>query len=619
MSGGLATWGLDRRAGTPIIGRMVCVFALALVALLAPQGESPGGRSSAHWAYRPPVRRDPPVAAATPIDAFLRAKWPAVGLRATGPADRATLVRRLHLDLIGLPPTIAELEAFLGDREPGAYERLVDRLLASPHFGERWAVPWLDLARYGDTNGYNFDGARSIWPYRDWVIRAINDDLPFDRFTVEQLAGDLLPDADESSRIATGFHRNTMLNNEGGADPAEAHWERLIDRASTTATVWLGSTFRCAQCHDHKYDPLSQEEFYGLVAFFETSDEVDLERAADGARTMVLRERPGARPVTRLRIRGAYDNPGREVMAHLPKAYGPDLKDVSDSARRDRLTLARWLVHPDNPLTARVAANRVWMELFGSSLVDTPEDYGVSCARPLHLDLLDWLATEYVRLGWSRKRLIRTIVLSAAYRRDAAADEDSVARDPGNRYYARGTRFRLDAERIRDTWLAAAGLLSRKLYGKSVFPLQADTSGVTPMNKVDMRWPVSEGEDRWRRGLYTYWRRTAPFVQFDAFDAPSREICQVRRERSNTPLQALVGWNDPVPVAAAAALAERMRTAAGDERAKLTLGFRLCTSRAPSAIELKLLVEALRNEPCEFAWQRVAIVLLNLDETLCRG
>ncbi len=595
---------------------MSSLVVLALAAVLLPQSES--APANEHWAYRKPVRVGLPADSGHAIDALLTAKWQQVGVQGNEPATRSALARRLYLDVIGLPPTLDELEAFVVDQRADAYEHLVDRLLASQHYGERWAVPWLDLARYGDTNGHNLDGGRSAWPYRDWLIEALNRDLPFDRFTIEQLAGDLLPDAIEATRIATGFHRNTTLNNEGGVDPKEARWERLLDRASTTGTAWLGSTFHCAQCHDHKYDPVSQREFYGLVAFFETQDEVTLKRG-DGSKALVLREKRGAKAVTHLRLRGAFDSPGEEIAAHLPAAFSPTLEQVVGDAPRDRLALARWLVSADNPLTARVAANRIWMELVGQSLVDTPEDFGVQAQPPLHLDVLDWLATEFIRLGWSQKMLIRTIVMSNAYQRSAVATAEQLRLDPGNRFYGRSTRFRLDAERIRDTWLVAAGLLSRKVGGPSVYPLQADTSGVIPTNKVNMRWPTSKGEDRWRRGLYTYWRRTAPFVAFKAFDASSREVCQVRRERSNTPMQALVGLNDPTALAAAEALAQRMRTHVGDDRVKLVLGFRACTSRLPTASELDALQKALVAEPEERAWQRIAIVLLNLDETLCRG
>jgi len=591
---------------------VVLAFALAL----SPQSEAPPANE--HWAYRQPVRVTLSSDSGHAVDELLAAKWQQAGVKGNEPATRSALARRLYLDIIGLPPTLAELEAFVGDQRADAYEQLVDRLLASDHYGERWAVPWLDLARYGDTNGHNLDGGRTAWLYRDWLIEALNRDLPFDRFTIEQLAGDLLPDASEATRIATGFHRNTTLNNEGGVDPKEARWERLLDRASTTGTTWLGSTLHCAQCHDHKYDPVSQREFYGLVAFFETQDEVTLKRG-DGGKALVLREKRGAKAVTRLRLRGAFDSPGEEVAAHLPAAFSPTLEQVVGDAPRDRLALARWLVSAENPLTARVAANRIWMELVGQSLIDTPEDFGVQAQRPLHLDVLDWLATEFIRLGWSQKMLIRTIVMSSTYQRSAVATAEQLRLDPGNRFYGRSTRFRLDAERVRDTWLVAAGLLSRKIGGPSVYPLQADTSGVIPTNKVNMRWPTSKGEDRWRRGLYTYWRRTAPFVAFKAFDASSREVCQVRRERSNTPMQALVGLNDPTALAAAEALAQRMRTSVGDVRAKLSLGFRACTSRMPTASELDALQTAWFAEPEDRAWQRLAIVLLNLDETLCRG
>ncbi|MFT4513726.1 MAG: hypothetical protein ACI89X_003794 [Planctomycetota bacterium] len=589
---------------------------MAFAAALLPQSEP--ASATKHWAYRKPIRAEVRADAGHAIDALLAAKWGDVGVQGNKPADRSSLARRLYLDVIGLPPTLDELQAFVVDQRADAYERLVDRLLASPHYGERWAVPWLDLARYGDTNGHNLDGGRSAWPYRDWLIEALNRDLPFDRFTIEQLAGDLLSDADEATRIATGFHRNTTLNNEGGVDPKEARWERMLDRASTTGTTWLGSTFHCAQCHDHKYDPVSQVEFYGLVAFFETQDEVTLKRA-DGSKTLVLREKRGTKAVTHLRLRGAFDSPGDEVAAHLPAAFSPTLEEVVGDAPRDRLALARWLVSADNPLTARVAANRIWMELVGQSLIDTPEDFGVQAKPPLHLDVMDWLATEFMRLGWSQKTLVRTIVMSNTYQRSAVVSAEQLRLDPGNRFYGRSTRFRLDAERVRDTWLVAAGLLSRKVGGPSVYPLQADTSGVIPTNKVNMRWPTSKGEDRWRRGLYTYWRRTAPFVAFKAFDASSREVCQVRRERSNTPMQALVGLNDPTALAAAEALAQRMRACKGEVRAKLALGFRACTSRTPTGSELDALQKALAAEPDERAWQRMAIVLLNLDETLCRG
>ena len=588
----------------------------------------PVAETKKHWAYVKPVRPAPPRKDVAPIDAFILAKLG--GLAPTPPASRETLIRRVSLDLIGLPPTPEEVDAFVRD---GDYEKLVDRLLASPHYGERWAKPWLDLARYADTNGFNIDSRRTMWKWRDWVIEAFNKDMPFDRFTLEQFAGDLLPEADESTRIATGFHRNTMLNEEGGVDPEEARWERLLDRASTTATVWLGSTYACAQCHNHKYDPISQKDFYRLVAFFETqnettmdfptpeqkakreeiarlkkkgekTDKLEKELRASMLTTLVFTEKPGAAPETHLRIRGGFESKGEKVTAGVTEAFHA----WPEGAPLDRLGLARWLVSPENPLVARVTVNRLWDALFGRPLVDTPEDFGTQAPPPTHPELLDWLATEFVRVGWSQKALLRTIVTSDAYKRDSRVSKEHLAADPVNKLYARGARFRLEAETIRDVQLSAAGLLSRKVGGPSVFPLQADTSGAIAINKTNMEWKPSPGEDRYRRGLYTYWRRTAPFVAFTLFDAPTREQCVVRRTRTNTPLQALSALNDPAAWDAAKALGKLMAETSLEE------GFRRCVSRRPSKDELALLTKAVERD----GWALVANVLLNLDETLTR-
>jgi hypothetical protein len=573
-----------------------------------------------HWSYRQPRRVGVPEVSKSrhPVDTMLLARMQRHGLEPTGTGDRRTLIRRLTLDLIGLPPTPEEVDGFVQDADPKAYERLVDRLLDSPRYGERWAVPWLDLVRYGDTNGYNFDGGRSIWLYRDWVINALNADMPFDEFSVRQLAGDLLPDASVQDRIATGMHRNTMLNNEGGVDPAEARWERLLDRTTTTATIWLGATFQCARCHDHKYDPISQRDFYGMVAFFENDDEVKLEHG--GVSTLVLAQRsdPSTPPTTQLRTRGGFVDGGETVAAAVPGLW----HDWPAGAPRNRLGLARWLVSADNPLAARAHVNRLWMALFGQPLAATPEDLGLQCEEPMHLDVLDWLATEFVRLGWSQKALLRSIVTTEAYRRSSVAPTASYLADPDNALLARGGRFRLEAEQIRDQALQFGGLLYHSIGGPSVRPLQADTSGAIALNKVNMSWEPSEGVDRHRRGIYTYWRRTAPFVQLAVFDAPSREECVVRRERTNTPLQALVGLNDPALWEAAQGLAERMRQRAGSDRDRLRWGFLLCAGRSPDDLEVEFLDRALAVElaaDADRAWILVANVLLNLDEVLTRG
>jgi hypothetical protein len=633
-----------------------------------PESASAVVRTQKHWAYVKPVRPTPPRDG-HPIDAFVRARLEKEGLAPSPEAPKETLIRRVSLDLVGLPPSPEEVDAFLADAAPGAWERLVDRLLASPHYGERWARPWLDLARYADTNGFNFDSPRTMWRWRDWVIDALNRDLPFTRFTIEQIAGDLLPNATLDQRIAAGFHRNTMLNEEGGVDREEARWETFLDRVNTTATVWLGTTMACAQCHNHKYDPFSQKDFYRLLAFFDHQKEETLEllspeqearrselkpelarlkafvkakekddtvevrdakervarltrelKEVEGNTALSFREKPTPPvPSTRVRIRGSYDVPGEIVSCGVPEALHP----LPDGASKDRLGLARWLVSEENPLVARVTVNRAWDAFFGRPLVETPEDFGTQGALPAQPELLDWLATEFVRLGWSPKALHRTIVTSATYRQSSRATPALVERDPYNRLLARGPRFRLEAEMIRDQMLAAAGLLSRKIGGPSVYPLQADTSGVVAINKVDTSWTPSPGEDRHRRGLYTYWRRTAPFVMYGAFDAPSRECCIVKRARTNTPLQALVGLNDPAHWDAARGLAGRILAEAGPTRDRIVRAFRLCTARRPDAEELSRIEAALERERREgatelAAWTLVANVLLNLDETLTK-
>jgi hypothetical protein len=685
-----------------------------------PDSAAGGGKAETHWAYVKPVRPAPPAVAGapTPIDAFIRARLAKEGLRPAAEAPKETLIRRVSLDLLGLPPAPAEIDEFLADSRTDAYERLVDRLLASPHYGERWARPWLDLARYADTNGFNFDTRRTMWKYRDWVIDAFNRDMPFDRFTIEQIAGDLLPNATLDQKIATGFHRNTMTNEEGGTDPDEARWETLVDRVNTTAAVWLGSTFACCQCHNHKYDPFTQKEFYQFLAFFESCTEPKIElltpeqqaqrkelRATIGREeaklrketlpdhvgkalavavekrtntqrndiviycrsqapaefkplteplltlyaelekldvgtALVLQEKVSEEPPsTYFRIKGGYTNRGEKVTAGVPASLPP----IPAGKPLNRLGLACWLVDENNPLTARVVVNRIWGEFFGRPIVESPEDFGTQSQPPVHPELLDWLATEFVAKGWSMKALDRTIVLSATYRQSSRLVPGAFERDPYNRLLARGPRFRLEAEMIRDTMLSAAGLLSGKVGGPSVFPLQADTSGVVAINKVDTAWAPSPGEDRYRRGIYTHWRRTAPFAAFAVFDAPSRECCTVRRPRTNTPLQALTAMNDPAFFDASRGLARRILSEGGaDERGRIAYGFRLCTSRKPSTDEIDVLEKALRQEQEHFtrdkaaakavfkggglpqdlpetaAWTLIANVLINLDETLTK-
>ncbi len=664
-----------------------------------------GAKYARHWAYVGPTRPDSPAVRDSswprnPIDGFVLARLEREGLAPSPEADRGVLIRRLALDLTGLPPTWEEVEAFARDPRPDAYERLVDRLIDRPSYGEHWARVWLDLARYADSAGYADDPPRTIWAYRDYVIRAFNANMPFDRFTVEQIAGDLLPGGGDDPIIATAFHRNTMTNSEGGTNDEEFRNAAVVDRVNTTLAVWMGTTIACAQCHDHKYDPLSQADFFRVYAFFNNTQDADrndespklslfddetlgrkaalggvlaaltgeLDRAAEsperaeGRKVLanldayiaaikpvttvpVQRETAGAaRRKTRIQVRGNYLDLGDEVTEGVPEAILP----LPPGAPRDRLALARWLMGPDNPLTARVIANRYWEQVFGVGLVPTSEDFGSQGEPPTHPELLDWLATELVGSGWDLKRFLRLVVTSATYRQTSKVTPEGLRSDPANQWLARGPRFRLAAEMVRDQALAVAGLLSPKLYGPPVRPAQP-ASGLTAAFGGGIDWKTSEGEDRHRRALYTSWRRSNPYPSMATFDAPNREVCTVRRTRTNTPLQALVTLNDPVYVEAAQALGRRMIAAGGDgtdARAKIRLGVRLVLGRDPAEAEVDRLAklheaararfvadaEAARklatdpigpapagSDPADLAaWTVVGNVLLNLDETLMR-
>lgn len=873
-----------------------------------------------HWAYVKPVKPAPPVVkhvelVRNPIDNFLLARLEQEGLSYSPEASKETLARRVSLDLIGLPPTPQELTAFVNDTRPDAYERLVDRLLASPHFGERWARPWLDLARYADSNGYEKDDRRSVWKYRDWLINALNRDMPFDEFTIEQIAGDMLPNATEDQRIATGFHRNTQFNEEGGVDKDESYFEVQVDRVATTATVWLGSTLGCAQCHNHKFDPFTQKDFYSMMAFFNNGEkkqistgdtstyyiepvlemptpeqkkqreaieariealrnetttltpelkaqEAEWEKAvlnaeqawrvitpaklvgaagstltaesdgrifasgaaprnenyviefalpggsasgirlealpdarlprggpgrdaygnfnitqikvevpdgsgwapvavqklaADtGARsletkrgqvwtvdasredkrlarqlvvvfeqplrapmvrltivqdsefscqsvgsfrlsatdasdpativsvsnslrsllgksgrseeqdeklrdyflnitpslqaardalkkardekdkqeiisTLVMGERPSFdRPFDFIRIRGGFSAKADKVYANVPAV----LPALPDSEMPNRLGLARWLASKDNPLTARVAVNRLWEQYFGHGIVETSEDFGTQGQRPSHPELLDWLATEFMDRGWSMKTIDRLIVTSTAYRQSSNVTPELFAKDQYNRLIARGPRFRMAAEMVRDTILDESGLLSAKIGGPSVFPPQPP--GIWDMPYNDDVYQVSQGEDRYRRGIYTFARRSAPYPTQINFDAPSREVCTVRRTRTNTPLQALNLLNDEAFWEAAHAMAARLAKEGGsDARSRIDYGYLLATGRHAKPEELNYLAKYQTDEEARFAahvdeakkiggdpetasWTMVANVLLNLDETITK-
>jgi len=635
-----------------------------------------------HWAFVAPNRPQIPTSlrldpGANPIDAFIRARLDREGIAPSPEADPVTLLRRAHLDLTGLPPSPSEIQSYLASADRRRYENRIEELLNSPHYGERWARWWLDVARYADSNGYSIDAPRSMWPWRDWVIQSFNEDKPFDTFIVEQLAGDLLPNAGLSQRIATGFHRNTQINQEGGIDPEQFRIESVIDRVNTTGSALLGLTLGCAQCHDHKFDPLTQRDYFQMFAFFNDQEEPTIpvpspehqlateaharkvreietelaELQKDGApdpessgtstppnrrselegqlrqlqksrpqphTTLVLAERSQPRE-SYLFINGDFTRRGPDVTPGFPAVLNTA---QPSKGRLNRLDLALWMVEPSHPLTARVVVNRVWQQYLGRGLVETENDFGSQGTLPSHPDLLDWLATEFVTQGWSLRALHRLIVTSATYRQSSRFRSDLRERDPDNRLLARQNRLRLDAEIIRDVALAASGTLDPRIGGPSVFPPQPD--GVMNLGQSRREWKASEGGDRFRRGLYTFFWRATPHPALAVFDAPDAFSTCTRRLRSNTPLQALTLLNDAAFSQLAQALAQRVaREAPPDQR--LSHAFQLCVARLPSPLELDRLSKLFSEESEESgelgesaAWQTVARVLLNLDETITR-
>jgi hypothetical protein len=569
-----------------------------------------------HWAFVAPTHRVPPDVknsrwVRNPIDAFVLSRLEREGITPSAEADKSTLLRRLHLDLIGLPPTPEEVEVFVNDRREDAYERRVDGLLASPHFGERRGRHWLDLARYADSDGYQLDYVRPwAYVYRDWVVAAFNRDLPFDQFTIEQLAGDLLPGATASQRIATGFHRHTLLNNEDGVDKEEFRCKARVDRVATTGTAWLGLTLGCAECHSHKYDPISQREFYQMYAFFNRAEEDNFAVTPD-MQACGFREATNA-VKTFVHVRGDFLRHGEEVKPDVLAALNPMAAGAVNNPPT-RLDLAGWLVDPVNPLTARVEANRVWQHLFGRGLVATPDDFGTRGEPPSHPELLDWMAIEFVRCGWSRKQLIRLVVMSSAYRQSSHSRAELVRRDPQNLLLARQNRFRVEAETVRDLHLAASGLLNPNIGGPTIRPpMPADLYQIGYVDR-GVPWVESAGAARFRRGVYVQTQRTVQYPVAATFDTANPSESCPRREISNTPLQALTLLNNSVFFECAVALGGRMDEEGGRaQRDALARGFALCLGRPPSMAELDRLDGLFEQE------LRCAQAMMNLDEFLTR-
>lgn len=611
-----------------------------------------------HWAYITPKRPEfPGIRAARrynhPVDKFVVAALAEAGQTLSPMADSVTLLRRVYFDLIGLPPSYDEVTAFLEDSGPEAYEAVVDRLLASEHYGERMAIGWLDVVRYADTNGFHSDVHRHIHPYRDYVIQAFNDNMPFDQFTLEQLAGDLLPNPTLGQRIASGFNRLNQITKEGGAQDKEYRIKYAADRVRTVSSTWMGATVGCAECHDHKFDPYTAKDFYSLSAFFADIDEkgiyknspyvppempvpppeladsvaafdsllVRLDRqlqdstrlsqaemarlqrqldANKALRDTLVKDMPATLvtvPVSprmvRVLPRGNWMDESGDVVAPGVPEMLPQPDAVSDE-RLTRVDLANWLFNEENPLTARVYVNRLWKQFFNRGLSRVLDDLGSQGEPPTHPELLDWLAVEFRESGWDVKHMVRQIVTSQTYRQASFPREGLETWDPENKWLARQARFRLDAELIRDNALAVSGLLSRKVGGRSVQPYQPEgywaninTFGVQGPGTT---WTAEQDEEQYRRGLYTYWKRSFLHPSMLAFDAPTRQESEAQRTYSNTPSQALVLLNDPTYVEAARVFAQRMLTEGGstlDE--KIQWAYREALSRDTRPEELTLL------------------------------
>lgn len=592
-----------------------------------------GAKYKPHWAFIPPVQTALPKVdeeqwPANEIDHFILARIEASGLTPNQPADRERLLKRVSLDITGLPPSIGMQNSFMADQSEDAYEKMIDQLLSQPQYGERMAVYWMDVARYADSHGYQDDGLRTMWPWRDWVIHAFNKNYPYDQFVTWQLAGDLLPNPSKEQLLATGFNRNHKITQEGGIIDEEYRVEYVTDRTNTFGKAFLALTFECAHCHDHKYDPISQKDYYRTFAFFNrvpekglvgdiqlasladppkikiTSEEVQNiltfinKRDTTPVEVMVMKDTTWKRP-TYVLTRGAYDAHGEIVEIGLP----PDILPY-DSNRygNNRLGLTKWLFDKKNPLTARVFVNRMWQEYFGRGLVKTSGDFGMQGEMPSHPELLDWLAVDFRENGWDVKRLIKQIVTSSTYKQSSAMSKEKLAIDPDNILLARGPRTRLTAEGVRDLALASSGLLVKEIGGPSVKVYQpkgiweSSTSG----RGVLARYVQDHGDKLYRRGLYSFIKRTVPPPGMLVFDGSNRDQCEVNRMRTNTPLQALVLLNEPLMLEAARVFAERLMLEQSSAEEKVKKAFQTIVCRQPKQEELTMLLQYFEQERAGF-------------------
>ncbi|MFT4566845.1 MAG: hypothetical protein ACI9FN_001806 [Saprospiraceae bacterium] len=620
-----------------------------------------GAEWKPHWSFIKPEKAIQPKVEQSDwpqnaIDYFVLDKLEVLKISPSAKASKEKILRRLSFDLTGLPPDLETIDAFLADDSGDAFENLVDQYLASESFGERMTTEWVDLARYAETNGIHHDLERNMWPWRDWVIKAFNDNVSYDQFVTWQLAGDLLPEPSYEQQLATAFNRNNRTTQECGSLDEEFRVSYVLDRTNTFGKAFMGLTVECAQCHDHKYDPISQKNYYELFAFFNQvpekgviksfpkkvnhnqqfepylelpkeevkrirnyiEEQVEIEYANGSTQdkdtlyqdnwkeemeamllpVMIMKEKDTLRK-TYILERGLYDSPGEEVSFGTPES----ISDFDPEFSKNRLGLSQWLFDPENPLTARVAVNRYWQMIFGRGLVNTPDDFGSQGELPTHPLLLDWLAVAFIESDWDVKHLLKSMVMSATYQQASTTDENQLEFDPENRWLGRGTQQRLTAEMLRDQSLTMSGLLNEQIGGPSVKPYQPEGlwTQVSSGGRYKRKYMVSQGNDRYRRSLYTYWKRIQPPPAMAIFDAASRNICTVKRQSTNTPLQALVLLNDPQFVEASIGLAHRMMKEGGNDlEQRIEYAFRWATSRKPDIEEQNILKDLFKDEMEEF-------------------
>lgn len=601
-----------------------------------------GGKYESHWAFNAPVKPEIPEVknkswVKNEIDHFILDKINEKGLQPNEEADKERLLKRICFDITGLPPSVEMMDQFLTDQSPNAYEKMVDALLKTPQYGEKMAVHWMDVARYADSYGYQDDNIRTQWPWRDWVIHAFNKNIPYDKFLVWQIAGDMLPEADKEKVLATGFFRNHKYTEEGGVIDEEYRVEYLVDKTKTYSKGILGITMECAQCHDHKYDPFSQKDYFSLLAFFNNTKEVGYEgdvsvskpaknpiltisskdrkdilsfiNAEDtSALTVSVMGEQDTLRKTYLLNRGVYDQPGEEVQ---PEAVRAVMKFDTTKFDRNRLGLAQWTVDKNNPLTARVFVNQLWQELFGRGLVKTSGDFGMQGELPSHPELLDWLAVDFMEHGWDIKRLVKQIATSATYRQSAKVSSEQLKKDPENIFLSHAPRQRLKAEFVRDMYLASSGLLVKTIGGPSVKPYQP--KGIWELASSGRGVLATYRQDHhdalYRRGLYNFIKLTVPPPGMIMFDASNRDQCEVKRLQTNTPLQALIMMNDPAVLEASRVLAQNLLPQSSSINDKIITAFRRIICRKPSEKELKLLVEYYNDQLEQFKQKKLDAAL----------